>query len=193
LRLVLWVPALLIVSCTSSAPVAVMRQPSVAGDSLPDGTTEYVLVEDVAKAPFVVIQVDSHGEDHFDLYLRDELAKVGFPPAVTRAQLGRVYLDAGLGDVAQSVDDPISMYQLARVVGPFLLIRVRYKIGGLGPTTYNVSVWDAASSRSVFNLRRSQVVWWSFSRELGPPIVAALAQWRKDCLEAARTMPEQRT
>lgn len=177
--------------CSSTAPVSA-GQPASAAGSLPDGVTEYLLVDDVTKVPFIVIQADSYADDGFDYYLRDELVKVGFPRGVTRAQLGRVYLDAGLGNVAQSVDDPLAMYQLARQVGPFLLLRVSYEMDGWGFTSYKVTVWDAVSSRSVFTQERTQMVWWKISREIGPPIVAALAKWRDDCLEAAQSGAEQR-
>lgn len=156
---------------------------------LPEGVTEYLFVDDVRSVPFIVIQADSHADDSFDLYLRDELVKVGFPKGVTRAQLGRLYLDAGLGDVAQAVDDPIAMYQLARALGPFLLLRVSYELDGWGLTTYDVKVWDAISSRTVFSQRRTKVVWWDFKREIGPPIVSSLSRWRDDCLSAESKPP----
>lgn len=178
--------ALVSSGCGSTSSVSEQQQPQSV-EAFPDGVTQYVVVDDIDKVPFIVIQADSYADDGFDFYLRDELVKVGFPRGVTRAQLGRLYLDAGLGNVAQSVDDPMAMYQLARAVGPFLLLRVTYQMDGWGLTSYEVTVWDAISSRPVFTQNRTKMVWWKLSREIGPPIVAALAQWREDCLEAAQT------
>lgn len=151
-----------------------------------EGVEAYVPLAHVSQVPFIVIQTPSTGDDGFDYYLRDELVKAGFPRGLTRAQLARVYVEAGLADSARHSDDPVAMARLAEVVGPFLKLLVDYEMGVWGSTNYRVELWDARSATLVYAMKGHRTIWWKLPTELGPPIVAALAKWRQDSLVAEK-------
>ena len=160
----------------------------VEADSTLPGVETFVPVAHISRVPFLVIEVEaqSASEDNFDYWLRDALVAAGFPNGMTRAQLARRMIEAGMGDSARFTTDPLALRQFARVAGPFLRLRVEYDVGGWGYTQYRVELWDVNSAELVYAGTGKKLIVWKLAEEMGPQIVAGLKKWREASLLVER-------
>ncbi len=178
--------AALAACATSDSQQPSMANPAVVTNINFPGVETYVPIAHISQVPFVVIEVVAlaGSEVNFDFWLRDALMAIGFPNGLTRGQLARRMVEAGVADSARSTTDLIALRQLARVVGPFLRLRVQYETGGWGKTSYRAELWDISTATLVYAAQGKKMVWLRVSDELGPQIIADLKKWREASLVA---------
>jgi len=132
----------------------------------------------IEEANYIYLRAYSpYGDEAFYCFIKDALLKMGFKEVVSEEELSQMIIQSGLSDHVTSISDLISLSNLAKTTGPFLVLEA--SVFRIGETVYrfDLQLIEPFSGDTYLEISRIRTVWLDFDNEVNYPILNVIKRW----------------
>jgi hypothetical protein len=132
----------------------------------------------VQNVNFVYLRAYSpYGEDRFYEFMKDALLKIGFKVTYSEKELSQRIIAIGLSNYVTNISDLISLNNLAKVTGPFLVVECNtFRLSDV-VYRFDLRLIDPLSGDTHLEISRIRTAWLDVDKEINYPILNVIKQW----------------
>lgn len=135
----------------------------------------------IKEANYVYLLAHSpYGTDRFYNFMKDALIKIGFPKVYSRKELSRLVIQNGLEAYITDLSDPISLNNLAKATGPFIILDSSVFPVADVVFRFDVQVIDPLSGDTYLEISRIRTNWLDMDKEINYPILNVIKHWHDE-------------
>lgn len=118
-----------------------------------------------------------YGKDKFYEFMKDALLKIGFQITYSEKELSQRIIASGLSNYVTNISDLISLNNLAKATGPFLILECN--IFRLTDVVYrfDLQLIEPLSGNTYLEISRVRTAWLDMDKEINYPILNVIKQW----------------
>jgi hypothetical protein len=133
-----------------------------------------------------------YGGDRFYDFMKDALIKIGFKKVYSARELSQMVIQSGLSTYVTNLSDLISLNNLAKATGPFIIFD-----STVYPVTdvvfrFDVQVIEPLSGNTYLEISRIRTNWLDMDKEINYPILNVIKQWYDESAKLPFKKPEDR-
>jgi len=127
---------------------------------------------------FVYLRAYSpYGEDRFHEFMKDALLKIGFKVPYSEKELSQRIIAIGLSNYVTNISDLISLNNLAKVTGPFLVVECNtFRLSDV-VYRFDLRLIDPLSGDTHLEISRILTAWLDVDKQINYPILNVIKQW----------------
>lgn len=147
----------------------------------------------VKEARYVYLRTYAkYGDDRFYDFVKDALIKIGFPKVYSKKELYEMISQSGLSPYIKSLSDPISLHNLAKVTGPFIVL-----VCSVFPVSdtvfrFDVQLIEPLSGDIYLEISRIRINFADMDREINYPILNVIKQWYDESAKLPYEKPKEK-
>lgn len=124
-----------------------------------------------------------YGKDKFYEFMKDALSKIGFKTTYSERELSQRIIAGGLSTYVTSISDLISLNNLAKATGPFLILDCN--VFRLTDVVYrfDIQLIDPLSGDTYLEISRIRTAWLDVDKEINYPVLNVIKQWYDDSVK----------
>ncbi len=131
-----------------------------------------------------------YGNDRFYSFMKDALLKIGFKKVYSEKELSQLIIKNGLSTFITNLTDLISLNNLAKATGPFIVLD-----SAVFPVTsavfrFDVQVIEPLSGDTFLEISRIRTNWIDMDNEINYPILNVIKQWYDESAQIPYKKPE---
>jgi hypothetical protein len=127
---------------------------------------------------FVYLRAYSpYGKDRFYEFMKDALLKIGFKVAYSEKELSQRIIAVGLSNYVTNISDLISLNNLAKATGPFLIVECNTSRLSDVVYRFDLQLIDPLSGDTYLEISRIRTAWLDVDKEINYPILNVIKQW----------------
>jgi hypothetical protein len=132
----------------------------------------------VEEVKYVFLQSSrAFGNDRFYDFMKDALLKIGFKKVYGEEELAKMVIQAGLSQYITNLSDLISLNNLAKATGPFLVLRARVYLVSDVVYRFDLQLIDPLSGSTYLEMSRVRTNWFDMDTEINYPVLNLIKQW----------------
>lgn len=118
-----------------------------------------------------------YGKDKFYEFMKDALWKIGVKTTYSEKELSQRIIASGLSNYVTNISDLISLNNLAKAAGPFLILECN--VFRLTDVVYrfDLQLIDPLSGDTYLEISRIRTAWLDMDKEINYPILNVIKQW----------------
>jgi hypothetical protein len=118
--------------------------------------------------------------DRFYEFMKDALLKIGFKKTYDEKELSQKIIASGLSNCVTNISDIVSLHNLAKVTGPFLVIECNIFRLTDAVFRFDLQLIDPLSGDTYLEISRIRTAWLDIDKEINYPILNVIKQWFDD-------------
>jgi len=131
-----------------------------------------------------------YSNDRFYDFMKDALLKIGFKKVYSGKELSQMIIKSGLSTYITNLSDLISLNNLAKATGPFIVLD-----STLYPVTnvvfrFDVQVIEPLSGDTFLEISRIRTNWLDMDKEINYPMLNVIKQWYDESAQIPYKKPE---
>ncbi|NJD55323.1 MAG: hypothetical protein FIA94_02840 [Nitrospirae bacterium] len=135
----------------------------------------------IKEANYVYLLARSpYGNDKFYSFMKDALIKIGFKKVYSRKELSQLVIKSGLSTYITDLSDPISLNNLAKATGPFIILDSNVFPVADVVFRFDVQVIEPLSGDTYLEISRIRTNWLDMDKEINYPILNVIKQWHDE-------------
>lgn len=120
------------------------------------------------------------GGTRFYDFMRDALIKIGFKNVYSGKELSQMVIQSGLSASVTNLSDLISLNNLAKATGPFIVVdSTVYPVADV-VYRFDVQVIEPLSGKTYLEISRIRTNWLDMDKEINYPILNVIMQWYEE-------------
>ncbi len=131
----------------------------------------------------------SYGGEYFYSYMKEGLRGIGLGQVYDEKELSRIVISSGLSLYVTDISDPVSLYNLAEALGPFITLKCGLAEIDNAEFRFDVEVGDPLSGDTYLEISRFKTNWLSMDKEISNPVLNLIKKW----YDESASMPPQKT
>jgi hypothetical protein len=150
------------------------------------------LVPGVQETNYVYLRAASEfGGDRFYDFMKDALQKIGFKKIYSQRELSQFVVKSGLSQYVTSISDLVSLNNLAKAAGPFLIIECRvFRVSDV-VFRFDLQLIDPLTGETSLEISRIRTNWLDMDSEINYPILNVIKQWYDESAKLPYEKPKK--
>ena len=126
------------------------------------------------------------GQDKFYEFMKDALLKIGFKITYNEKELSQRVIASGLSNYVTNISDLISLNNLAKATGPFLILECNtFRLTDV-VYRFDLQLIDPLSGDTYLEISRIRTAWLDIDQEINYPILNVIKQWYDESTKLPR-------
>ena len=109
--------------------------------------------------------------------MKDALIKIGFKKVYSERELSQMIIQSNLSAYVTNISDLISLHNLAKITGPFLVLESSVFLVGDCVFRFDLQIIEPLSSDTYLEISRIRTNWLDMDKEINYPILNVIKQW----------------
>lgn len=121
--------------------------------------------------------------------MKDALLKIGFKRVYGEKELSQMVIKSGLSQIVSNISDLISLNNLAKATGPFIVMKSRvYRVGD-AVYRFDLQVIEPLNSSTCLEMSRIRTNWLDMDTEINYPVLNLIKQWYDESIKLPYDKP----
>ena len=147
----------------------------------------------IKEAKYIYLRTHSQFQnDKFYDFMKDALIKIGFENVYSERELSRMIVRSGLSSFVTSISDMVSLNNLAKVTGPFLVLQSNVFLVGDCVYEFDLEMIEPLSGNTYLEISRVRTAWLDIDKEVNYPILNVIKQWHDESAALPFSKPEKK-
>lgn len=132
----------------------------------------------IQEANYVYLRAfSSYSNDKFYNFMKDALIKIGFKKVYSERELSQIIIQSGLSACVTNISDIISLHNLAKITGPFLVLESNVFLVSSCVFRFDLQIIEPLSGDTYLEISRIRTNWLDMDKEINYPILNVIKQW----------------